>query len=80
MLLCGINPMLEYTEDKGQAGHIRYTTRGNMIGLIKDSGFNVLEAKSDVVNFNASGTIRSTTLANWFPTLGRSILIYAEKK
>lgn len=79
MLLFGINPILEFTTRKYDAGHIRYFTFSDLENLLKEHGFKVVESHSDYINFSKNGNIASIFLANIFPKFGRSIIIKARK-
>lgn len=79
MLLFGVNPILEYTSRKKDAGHIRYFTHKNLSELLKEHGFEICEYYSDYVNIFPSGKYASGFLAKLFPTLGRSLIIKARK-
>jgi len=79
MLLFGINPILEYTTRKEDAGHIRYFTFNNLKNLLVEHGFEIFEIHSDYINFFPGGKSASIFLANIFPTFGRSIIIKARK-
>ena len=81
MLLCGISPHVEISfTEPGAAGHIRYFVKDNLIAILEKHGFEKEVFRSDVINFNASGSLYSCTLADWFPTLGRSLIIKAIKR
>jgi len=80
MLLFGINPILEYTTRKEDAGHIRYFTFSDLEKLLKEHGFETIERHSDYINFSGDGKFASLFLANLFPKFGRSIILKAKKK
>lgn len=79
MLLLNINPHIEISFTGAAAGHIRYFVKSTFYGILEKHGFKVEVFRSDVVNFNASGSTRSFTLARLFPTLGKSLIIKAIK-
>jgi len=79
MLLVNRNPHIEISFTGDAAGHIRYFIRSTLISLLTGHGFVVRRFASDVVNFNASGSLRSRTLAKLFPTLGKTLILQAEK-
>jgi 2-polyprenyl-3-methyl-5-hydroxy-6-metoxy-1,4-benzoquinol methylase len=79
MLLLGINPHIEVSLSEDAAGHLRYFTKRTLIDLIQKHGFHVTSFTSDVVNFNASGGIRSALLAKIFPTMGRCLIASFKK-
>ena len=80
MLLVNMNPHIEISlKEPGAAGHIRYFIKGTMKRLLERNGFVPCEWKSDVVNFNATGSISSTLLASIFPTIGSTIIVKAKK-
>lgn len=79
LLLCGINPMIEITAREHDAGHIRYFTKKDLVNLLLDNNFEVLDFRSDVVNFCASGRIYSKWIPSLIPTLGRSLIVRARK-
>ena len=78
LLLVNRNPHIEISfADKDAAGHIRYFIRSTLFDLLDKQGFRVTDYTSDVVNFDATGRIRSRWLARLFPTLGRSLIVRA---
>ena len=77
--LFGINPLLETTARKQDAGHIRYFTFRNLTQLLKEHRFDVEQITSSVVNFDNSGKHFSKTLADIFPHLGNTIIVKARK-
>ena len=79
MLLFGINPIIETTAREHDAGHIRYFTKTTLLQLLQDNGFEVLNFKSDVINFTSSGNVYSSFIPRIFPTLGRSLIVSAKK-
>ena len=79
MLLFGINPILEFTTRKEDAGHIRYFTFADLEKLLSEHGFKTEERYSDYINFRGDGKISSIFLAKIFPKFGRSIILKAKK-
>ena len=81
-LLLGKNPYFEaslgYPID-AHAGHIRFFTRELLLSFLQHKGLVIEECTSDIINFGISGSMNSTTLANIFPTLGRSIIVKARR-
>ena len=82
MLLCGINPYLEFSLSTKMSnpgiGHIRYFTKNTLFELLGANGFEILEFKSDVVSLSRKG-FYSRRLARFFPTLGRSLMVKCKK-
>lgn len=80
VLALGINPILEYRViPDATAGHIRYFTFKNMYELLADNDFDVVTAKSDVVNFNNQGTLFTTIIPRIYKRFGRSIMVVAKR-
>jgi SAM-dependent methyltransferase len=79
LLLINRNPSIEISFTGSAAGHIRYFIRQTLFDLLSRHSFLPLSLTSDVVNFNSAGTIRSYWLAKAFPTLGRSLIVKAQK-
>lgn len=77
LLLFGKNPLIEVTCDRESAGHTRYFIHDTLATLLRTHGFKVDVFLSDVVNFNARGTLHSTSLARICPALGRTLIIKA---
>lgn len=77
LMLLGYAPHMEYAIREHDAGHIRYFVRETLCRLQEDNGFRVEKVTSDLVNFNASGSIRSVELARAIPTLGRTLITKA---
>jgi len=79
-LLLGRDPLTEVSPNEaGSVGHIRYFTKKNLAQLLKKHNFNLLEEKSDCVNFSNDGKMQSGVLAKIFPGWGASIIVMAEK-
>jgi 2-polyprenyl-3-methyl-5-hydroxy-6-metoxy-1,4-benzoquinol methylase len=79
-LLLGRDPMIEVSPNEdGSVGHIRYFTRKKLAKLLRKNDFNILEEKSDCVNFSNDGKIKSSLLAKLFPGWGASVIVLAEK-
>ncbi len=74
MLLLGMNPHIEISYTGGAAGHVRYFTPKVFREYIESKGFRLQKLTSDVVNFNASGSIRTALLARLIPTIGRCLI------
>lgn len=80
MLMLGMNPHIEIDLKKeGAAGHIRYFIKSTLRDLLEQHALKAVEWRSDVVNFNASGTICLKWLAKLFPTIGSTIIVKAVK-
>jgi 2-polyprenyl-3-methyl-5-hydroxy-6-metoxy-1,4-benzoquinol methylase len=79
MLMVNRNPHIEVTSGINSAGHIRYFVKHSLFELLSSHGFSILQFTSDVVNFNASGGLRSVQLASMFPSLGASLIVKAQK-
>ena len=79
MLLLNINPHIEISFTGNAAGHIRYFVKNTFYEILEKHGFKVEVFRSDVVNFNASGSLKSLALARVFPTLGKSLIVKAVK-
>jgi len=80
LLLVNKNPHMEVSLEKDSAGHVRYFIKDTLIWLLEKNGFKVISFTSDVVNFNASGSVRCVWLAKMFPTLGKSLIVKCVKK
>lgn len=75
LLASGISPLLEDSLSKiGSAGHIRYFTFKSLDKLLSDNNFKAKVVKSDHINFDSSGKIKSKYLATLFPAFGQSII------
>lgn len=79
LLLLGKNPLLDNRIVKDTAGHIRYFTFKGVYELLKDNGFEVVKAESDILNFNNHGTLYSTLIPKLYKNFGKTILIVARK-
>jgi len=80
LLLANRNPHIEVSfEDPEAAGHVRYFVSGTLAEFLRRHGFEIRALASDVVNFNAAGSVRSRLLARWFPTLGRTLIVNTVK-
>lgn len=79
LLLFNKNPHIEISFTGEAAGHIRYFVKDTLFQILGKHHFRVKLYTSDIVNFNASGTIHSYWLANLFPTLGQSLIVKATK-
>ncbi len=79
MTLVGINPYFEasFSFPPKMAGHLRFFTHNLLNDFLSYHDFKVRYTGSDVVNFNSSGTLFSTKLAQLFPKIGRGIVISA---
>lgn len=80
LLLANKNPHMEVSLEQVSAGHVRYFIKDTLEQLLLQNGFKIVNFTSDVVNFNASGSLRSVWLAKMFPTLGRSLIIKCVKR
>jgi SAM-dependent methyltransferase len=82
MLLFGISPYLEVSLNPQMSipgiGHIRYFTKATLFELLRLNSLQVVEFKSDVVNFT-DANLCSKALARLFPTLGRSLIVKCRK-
>ena len=79
LLLINRNPNIEISFTGSAAGHIRYFIRSTLFELLETHGFRGADLLSDVVNFNASGSLHSYNLAKLFPTFGKSLIVRAYK-
>jgi 2-polyprenyl-3-methyl-5-hydroxy-6-metoxy-1,4-benzoquinol methylase len=79
MLLLNRNPHIEISFTGDAAGHIRYFVRQTLVDILAKHGFKVDVFCSDVINFNASGSLCSYALARLFPTFGKSLIVRATK-
>ncbi len=80
LLLFGINPIVEHRVIEGvTAGHIRYFIFKEMHKLLEDHNFKIISSKSDILNFNNSGTLYSSIIPKFYKKFGRSIMIVATK-
>jgi len=80
LLLLNQNPHIEISFTDGAAGHIRYFIRQTLFDILGKHGFTVEVFCSDVINFNAAGSLHSYWLARWFPTFGKSLIVRAIKQ
>lgn len=80
LLLCNRNPHIEISFTGEAAGHIRYFVKGTLLAILAKHGFTVETLTSDVVNLNASGSLRLRRLATLVPTLGRCLIVKAVKR
>lgn len=66
---------------KGAAGHLRYFTKDLLIGLLELHDFKIDIFTSDVINFtnDTKSKLQSSSLAKYFPTFGRSLIVKAKK-
>jgi len=58
-------------------GHCRYFVKETLLQLLKTHNFTLDVCEADVINFNSSGTLYSSKIAELFPTFGRSIIVKA---
>jgi len=80
LLLLNRNPHIEISfKAPDAAGHIRYFISSTLKQFLTSKGFVIQRHVSDVVNFNATGSIASKWLAKCFPSLGKTIIIQAMK-
>lgn len=79
LLFFGKNPHIEVDFSEGTAGHLRYFTYDTLYSLLDRNGYKVTDFSSDIVNFNASGTVFSRKFAEILPRFGRSLIIKAVK-
>jgi 2-polyprenyl-3-methyl-5-hydroxy-6-metoxy-1,4-benzoquinol methylase len=77
-LLFGKNPSMDICLEKGP-GHIRYFVKSSLKDLLEINGFSIKKYESDIVSLSPGGKIRNKKLAKWFPSIGRSICIIAQK-
>ena len=80
LLLANKNPHIEVSLEKDSAGHVRYFIKDTLEKLLEKNSFRIISFTSDVVNFNASGSVRCVWLAKMFPTLGKSLIVKCVKK
>lgn len=77
MLLFGKSPNLEFTARNYDSGHVRYFTLETLCTLLKQNGFRVDVATSNIVNFSKSGSLSSKLLAKIWPQFGTTLIIKA---
>jgi len=80
MLLLGINPLIEVTARRYDAGHIRYFTFKSLKNLLYENDFSIMHFTSDSINFDKKAFFKSKILAEIFPTFGKTLIIKAAKK
>ncbi len=80
LLLMNKNPHIEISFSGSAAGHIRYFIRSTLFELLRAHGFEIADFVSDIVNFNASGSVCSYGLAKLFPTFGKSLIVRAYRR
>jgi SAM-dependent methyltransferase len=80
MLLLGINPLIEVTARRYDAGHIRYFTFKSLKNLLYENDFSIMHFTSDSINFDNKAFFKSKILAEIFPTFGKTLIIKAAKK
>jgi 2-polyprenyl-3-methyl-5-hydroxy-6-metoxy-1,4-benzoquinol methylase len=71
MLLFNRNPYIE----NSPSDFIRSTLES----YLKRQGFEICHSTSDIIYFTASRYLRSTLLARWFPSIGKSLIVLARK-
>lgn len=80
-ILCvlGKNPFFEasFSYPQKASGHIRFFTKSLLFNFLEYHDFKVTYYGSDMVVLNRSGMLQSAKLAEWFPSLGRSIIVEA---
>ena len=74
LLLVGKDPLTNIKWFSG-AGHLRYFVKETLLRLLKEYDFEIIELKSDIVNFSLSGGLHSVKLAQWFPSIGRGLIV-----
>ncbi|PKL92486.1 MAG: hypothetical protein CVV21_01650 [Candidatus Goldiibacteriota bacterium HGW-Goldbacteria-1] len=79
LLLFGKNPHIEYYYRADSAGHVKYFVRDTLFDLLKYNGFKIEKFTSDIVNFNGSGSVKSSVLAGLWPGIGRTLIVKAVK-
>jgi 2-polyprenyl-3-methyl-5-hydroxy-6-metoxy-1,4-benzoquinol methylase len=82
-LLLGKNPYFEASfgfPKNADAGHIRFFVKDLLLDYLRHHDFEVDCFTSDVINFNQSGSLASKCFANFFPSLGRSLIVKARIK
>lgn len=82
LLLLGRNPYFEAAFNfppSASAGHVRYFVKGLLISFLQAKGFEVIELTSDRVNLSTSGILGSDALARVLPTLGRVLIVRAQR-
>ncbi len=80
LLFLGKNPLMEAGCLEAVAGHLRYFVKDSLFELLRRRNFAIVSFKSSVVNFNASGSLYSRILADFFPTLGSSLIVKCRVK
>lgn len=80
MLLLGFNPNLEFHSRINTSGHIRYFTLKNLIILLKENNFSIIDYSSNIINLTPSSFISSVLWAKIFPTFGTTLIIKAKKE
>jgi len=80
MLLFNINPNIEISFSGEAAGHIRYFVKSTLFDAIEKHNFEIVSFTSDIINLNSSGSARLVRLAEFIPTLGRTLIVKARKK
>jgi len=81
LLLVGQNPLVEtdINLNLNRAGHIRYFVKKTLFAILENNGFKIVNFYSDVVNFCPSGKINSRFLAKFFPSWGKTLIVWAIK-
>jgi len=80
LLLFNRNPHIEISfKSPDAAGHIRYFIASTLKQFLTSKGFVIQRHTSDIVNFNATGSLASRWLAQCFPTLGKTLIMQATK-
>lgn len=77
MTLFGVNPYFEasFTYPPKMAGHLRFFTHNLLEDFLNYSKFEVIYSGSDVIHFSSDGRYFSSMLAEFFPKLGRGVII-----
>lgn len=80
LLLLGINPIIETSpNEEDSSGHIRYFTFNTLKSLLKKHSLEILACRSDVINLDSKGRLKSALLAKIFPSFGQSIICFCRK-
>ena len=75
LLLIGKSPIIEDSPNESDSsGHIRYFTFETLRNLLNKHDFELIEERSDVVNFSSGGFSKSKLLARIFPRIGQSVI------
>lgn len=76
----GINKYLEFHEHYPNSGHIRYFSFDNLIWLLKQNNFEIINSYSSIISYGENKFFKLNSFTNAFlKKFGADILIHAKK-